>query len=42
MEMDMKYGLSGIQAVIDDHPITAFLKSPPGSDGLGNEEEMAD
>lgn len=38
----MENRLSGIMAVIDDHPVTAFIKTPFGGDGLGNKEQVPD
>jgi len=38
----MEHGLSCILPVIDDHPVTALIKAPFGSDGLGNKEQVPD
>ncbi len=38
----MENRLSGVRPVIDDHPVTAFIKTPLGSDGLGNKEQVPD
>jgi hypothetical protein len=40
MKMDMKDRLAGIMAVVDDHPVTAFIKAPFRGDGLGDKEQM--
>ncbi len=42
MKMNMENGLAGIMAVIDDHPVSALIKTLFGSDGLGNKEQMPD
>jgi hypothetical protein len=42
MKMDMENRLSGIMAVIDDHTVTAFIKTPFGGDGPGNKEQVTD
>jgi hypothetical protein len=38
----MKNRLSGIKAVIDDHPVAAFIKTPFGGDGFCNKEQVPD
>ena len=38
----MENRLSGVKAVIDDHPVTALIKTLFGSDGLGNKEQVPD
>lgn len=38
----MENGLTGIVAVIDDHPVTALVKPLLGCNGLGNKEQMPD
>lgn len=38
----MENRLSGIMAVIDDHPVTAFIKTAFGGDGLCNKEHVPD
>jgi hypothetical protein len=42
MKMNMKNGLAGIMAVIDDHPVTAFIKPSFGSDFFGNKKQVTD
>ena len=38
----MENGLTSIMAIIDDHPVTALVKTLLGGDGLGNEEQVPD
>src|SRR6266508_5833093 len=42
MKMDMEDRLARIRTVINDHPVTALIKPPFGSKGLGNKEQVPD
>ena len=42
MKMNVEYGLSGVNAVIDDHAVSAFVKTALRSDRFGDKEQVAD
>jgi hypothetical protein len=42
MKMNMENGLTGIMAIVDDHPVAALIKPSFGSDVFGNKEQVPD